>query len=62
MLLFIEEFPEIQEIIEERLKTFIEQPETRTKKQTPQLGIYLAMTLFSQKYTMRDLLEPYFSE
>lgn len=62
MLVFMEKYPQIAEEIDEKLKTFIEQPETRIKKQTPQLGIYLTMTLFSSKYSMADLLEPYFNE
>lgn len=61
-LLFIKEFPQIRVDIEERIKIFIEDPESRNKKCTPQLGLLMVYCLLTEKYTFADIINHYFSE
>lgn len=62
LLLFIQEYPQIVEDIDKTVQTFIEDPSSRTKTHTPQLGLYLVYAIFSSKYSLADIIEPYFSE
>lgn len=60
--MLIELYPEVQQEIEQRVKTFIEQPEKRVKDHCSSLGDLHAILLVCQKFNMDDLLGAYLQE
>lgn len=62
LLLLAREYPEITEYMDEMIRTFITDKESRTKKHTPNLGQVLLCCLFSKEYTINDIIEAYFEE
>lgn len=61
-LLFLENNPEVYELIEARLTEFIKDENKRLKDATPNLGILPCLLLVSNKFKIDDLIEPYFNE
>lgn len=62
LLFYLEKFPKLQEEIDNKLKEFITQPNSRFKDNTPNLGTLMAYLLCSNKYKFADVIEPYFEE
>lgn len=62
LLLFAREYPEVTEYMDERIRNFLADKESRDKKGTPNLGQMLLCCLFSNQYNINDIIEPYFEE
>lgn len=60
--LLIELSPEVEKTIDERLKTFHEQPDKRVKDHCSSLGDILAFLTVTQNYKMSQLLDAYLGE
>lgn len=60
--LLIELKPEAEDIANEKLKTFIEDPEKRLKDHCSSLGDILSFAVISNKFKLTDVLEPYLQE
>lgn len=60
--LLLEQHPEVEQEIDEKIKQFIESPEKRHKDFTSSLGDLLAMVTISQKYKIEDILPAYLEE
>ena len=60
--LAIELVPEVQGIINEKLRVFKDEEASRTKDHTPSLGDILAMMLVSDRYSFREFLDAYLEE
>eukprot|EP00828_Plagiopyla_frontata_P024194 TRINITY_DN308_c0_g2_i4.p1 TRINITY_DN308_c0_g2~~TRINITY_DN308_c0_g2_i4.p1 ORF type:complete len:778 (+),score=123.89 TRINITY_DN308_c0_g2_i4:151-2484(+) len=61
-LLFLEEYPGLQEEIEKRLENFITDEKIRHKDFTPNLGVLLVFSLLSNKINYEKLIPIYFQE
>ena len=60
--ILIELKPEVSQIINERLKTFIDHSEKRVKEHTPTLGDLLAFVTVSDDINLSDMLDCYLEE
>lgn len=60
--LLIELSPEVEKTIDERLKTFHEQPDKRVKDHCSSLGDILAFLTVTQNYKMSQILDAYLGE
>lgn len=58
----IEKFPEIGNLMDAKLKEFIEDPEKRVKEFQPNLGDLLVYSLMSSTYDFEDIKEAYLGE
>jgi Ran GTPase-activating protein (RanGAP) involved in mRNA processing and transport len=62
MLLFTKEYPEIITEIDKNVEDFLNNKENRTKDKLANLGLILVYTLFSEKYSFKDVVNGYFDE
>jgi len=60
--MFLEKYPELKKVIDEKLKIFIENPESRIKDVTPNIGDLLVYLTVSETYNWADLKDSYLSE
>lgn len=60
--LLLEKYPELNEVIDEKLRKFIEEPESRIKDVTPNIGDLLVFLTVSQTYKWEDLKDAYLAE
>jgi ubiquitin-conjugating enzyme E2 D/E len=60
--LLIELQPEAEKIIDQKIKTFIDEPEKRVKDHCSSLGDMLSFAIVSNKYKIEDVLDAYLSE
>ncbi|XP_067650518.1 uncharacterized protein [Haliotis asinina] len=62
LLWAMETYPELEDIVEERLKVFIDSETNRTKKACPHIGEWLLLLTASSKYRWSDAADAYLSE
>jgi ubiquitin-protein ligase len=60
--LFLEKYPELKKEIDEKIKIFIENSESRHKDVTPSIGDLLVYLTVSETYKWNDLKESYLNE
>jgi hypothetical protein len=60
--LFVEEYPEIMTMMNERIETFLSSDQNRTKEVTPNLGDLLIFTMMSDTYRWEDIRDFYVIE
>mmetsp|Transcript_47983 Transcript_47983/g.65027 ORF Transcript_47983/g.65027 Transcript_47983/m.65027 type:complete len:199 (-) Transcript_47983:1761-2357(-) len=60
--MLIDMYPEVDNIINERIEKFIKDPEMRIKDHCSSLGDLLSFIFVSNKYTIEDLLPAYLEE
>ena len=60
--LLLEKYPSLYTIIDERLRRFIEEPESRVKNVTPSIGDLIVLLTVSKAYKWEHLKEAYLSE
>jgi len=58
----IELSPEVEKIIDQKLKTFKEEPDKRIKDHCSSLGDILAFLTVTKAYKLTDLLDAYLGE
>lgn len=61
-LLFLEEYPKLQEEIEKTLENFVNDEKTRHKDFTANLGVILVFSLLSTKLNYEKFIPIYFQE
>eukprot|EP01130_Rhizamoeba_saxonica_P017243 TRINITY_DN8280_c0_g1_i1.p1 TRINITY_DN8280_c0_g1~~TRINITY_DN8280_c0_g1_i1.p1 ORF type:complete len:1047 (-),score=246.98 TRINITY_DN8280_c0_g1_i1:59-3199(-) len=61
-LAMADEYPEIKTTAEEALSTFIENPKSRLRATTPDLGDLIQYLTITDKYSWEDIKEPYIIE
>lgn len=60
--MYMEEYPELYEMVEKRLKSFINDETFRTKDNTPNLSVIMTYLLVSPKTNFGDVIDAYHSE
>lgn len=61
-LLFMEEYPELYDVIEERLQNFVKEESKRVKEALPNLSLIMAYLLVAPKTKLKEVLTPYHLE
>jgi len=62
LLVFLIEYPFLQEFVESNIENFLKNEENRNKKSMPSLGEWIALFAASNKYTWRDVATTYLRE
>ena len=60
--MFMEEYPELYDIVESKLKDFIANDSSRIKDSTPNISVMMAYLLVSPKTNFLTLIDAYHSE
>lgn len=58
LLVFIERYPELLDWINDRIGSFLNDPEKRIKKAVPSLGEFIPLLAVTDKYHWSDVAEP----
>jgi hypothetical protein len=59
---FLKMYPELKKVIDEKIKTFIENPESIHKEVIPNIGDLLVYLNVSETYKWEDLKDSYLNE
>lgn len=62
LLALVEEYPSLQKIVNHRLITFIQDPKSRSKSETPNLGNFIIFLSISDKIRWNQFALPYLEE
>eukprot|EP01090_Pellita_catalonica_P001542 TRINITY_DN11301_c0_g1_i2.p1 TRINITY_DN11301_c0_g1~~TRINITY_DN11301_c0_g1_i2.p1 ORF type:complete len:1221 (-),score=297.78 TRINITY_DN11301_c0_g1_i2:66-3446(-) len=62
LLVFIEEYPELQKWVDETLGNFIASEDKRIKKVVPALGEFIPLLAVTDKYSWKDIRQPLIKE
>ena len=60
--LLLDKYPQLRDVMDEKIKVFIEKPECRIKEVTTNIGDLLVFLTVSKKYKWDDLKEAYLNE
>eukprot|EP01080_Neovahlkampfia_damariscottae_P011895 gene11895-5301_t len=62
LIALIEEFPQLLDIIESKIKLFLNDPYSRRKIETPSIGEFLPLLTVSESFTWKDISIPVLQE